>query len=77
MRGGGRLGPPSISWVSGGEARAAINVSLTPLVDQDSMDPEFIKTMNAIGEGVPKDIKKASDDVTFERKSKDKLKLYK
>ncbi len=45
--------------------------------DQDSMDPEFIKTMNAIGEGIPTDVKAATDDNTFERQNKDKLKLYK
>lgn len=44
--------------------------------DQESMDPEFIKKMNAIAEGVPKDIKAATDDATFERKNKEKLKLY-
>ena len=40
------------------------------------MDPEFVKTMNAIGDGIPKDIQPATDDVTFERKSRDLVKLY-
>ena len=37
---------------------------------------EFVKQMNAIGEGTPRDIRDATDDTTFERKSKDLLKLY-
>lgn len=40
------------------------------------MNPEFIKTMNAIAEGTPKDITDATDDTTFERVSKEKVKLY-
>ena len=40
------------------------------------MDPEFVKTMNAIADGTPKDIQLATDDLTFERKSRDLVKLY-
>ena len=40
------------------------------------MNPEFVKTMNAIAEGTPKDIVDATDDTTFERTSRDKVKLY-
>ena len=40
------------------------------------MDAEFVKTMNAIAEGTPKDITDATDDTTFERTSKDAVKLY-
>jgi len=35
-----------------------------------------VKTMNAAAEGTPRDIQAASDDSTFERKSKDLVKLY-
>ena len=40
------------------------------------MDPEFTKTMNAICEDTPKDIQPPTDDKTFERKSKDLVKLF-
>ena len=40
------------------------------------MIPEFVKTMNAIAEGTPKDIQAATDDLTFERKSPENVKLY-
>lgn len=40
------------------------------------MQAEFVKTMNAIAEGIPKDIQKATDDETFERKSRDLVTLY-
>ena len=40
------------------------------------MHAEFVKTMNAIADGTPKDIKDATDDATFERVSKDSVKLY-
>ena len=40
------------------------------------MNPEFVKTMNAIAEGTPKDINDPTDDTTFERTSKDSVKLY-
>lgn len=40
------------------------------------MIPEFVKKMNSICEGTPRDIKAATDDATFERQSKDKLRLY-
>ena len=44
--------------------------------DEDSMIAEFVITMNAIAEGTPKDIQMATDDVTFERKSPELVKLY-
>ena len=37
---------------------------------------DFVKTMNAIAEGTPKDIQVATDDLTFERKSPESVKLY-
>ena len=40
------------------------------------MNPEFVKKMNAIAEGTPRDITDPTDDTTFERKSKDAVKLY-
>ena len=40
------------------------------------MNDEFVKTMNAIAEGTPKDIKDPTDDTTFERVSKESVKLY-
>ena len=40
------------------------------------MDPEFVKTLNAIAEGTPKDICDPTDDTTFERISRDSVKLY-
>ena len=40
------------------------------------MIAEFVQKMNAIAEGTPRDIRDATDDTTFERKSKDLVKLY-
>ena len=40
------------------------------------MIPEFVKTMNAIADGTPKDITDPTDDTTFERVSKESVKLY-
>ena len=40
------------------------------------MPPEFVRKMNAIAEGTPRDIQSPTDDVTFERKSRDLVKLY-
>ena len=40
------------------------------------MHAEFVKTMNAIAEGTPKEICDATDDATFERKSRDAVTLY-
>ncbi len=40
------------------------------------MSAEFTKTLNAIGEGTTKDIQDPTDDATFERKSRDAVKLY-
>jgi len=44
--------------------------------DEDGMLAEFVKTMNAIADGTPKDIRNATDDNTFERKSRDLVTLY-
>ena len=46
---------------------------------ESSTDPgpaEFIKTMNAIADGTPRDVKGPTDDTTFERKSRELVKLY-
>ena len=40
------------------------------------MPPEFLKMMNAMVDDTSKNIKEPTDDVTFERKSKDVVKLY-
>ena len=40
------------------------------------MSEEFVKTMNLVADGTPRDIGEATDDSTFERKSKDLVKLY-
>ena len=40
------------------------------------MSDEFVKTMNAAADGTPRDIGEATDDSTFERSSKDLVKLY-
>lgn len=40
------------------------------------MTDEFVKTMNSVADGTPRDIEEATDDTTFERKSKDLVKLY-
>ena len=40
------------------------------------MTDEFVKTMNSVADGTPRDIGEATDDTTFERKSKDLVKLY-
>ena len=37
---------------------------------------EFVKKLNAEGEGTPRDIQPATDDTTFERQSRDAVKLY-
>lgn len=37
---------------------------------------DFIKKLNAEGEGTPKDIQEPTDDTTFERQSRDAVKLY-
>lgn len=46
------------------------------IMEETAMHAEFVKTMNAIAEGTPKDIKDATDDDTFERKSRDSVTLY-
>lgn len=45
-------------------------------LDEDDMPDEFLKMMNAICDDTSKDIKAPTDDVTFEKKSKDLVKLY-
>ena len=37
---------------------------------------DFIKKLNFEGEGTPRDIQPATDDTTFERQSRDAVKLY-
>lgn len=44
--------------------------------EEDDMTDEFVKTMNSVADGTPRDIEEATDDSTFERKSKDLVKLY-
>ena len=44
--------------------------------DEDNLQAEFVETMNTIAKGTPKDIQKATDDDTFERKSRDLVALY-
>ena len=60
--------------------RFTLTSSHTPpphtLIDEEDMQAEFVKTMNAIAEGIPKDIQNATDDETFERKSRDLVTLY-
>jgi hypothetical protein len=46
------------------------------VMEEGQMDPEFVKTMNAIADGTPKDICDSTDDTTFERTSRDSVKLY-
>ena len=40
------------------------------------MTPEFMRKMNEIAEGTKGDIQPPTDDTTFERKSRDLVKLY-
>ena len=40
------------------------------------MPGEFIKKMNAVGDGTTRDIQEPTDDLTFERNSRDAVKLY-
>ena len=44
--------------------------------DEESMTPEFLRKMNEIAEGTKGDIQPPTDDTTFERKSRDLVKLY-
>ncbi len=44
--------------------------------DESAMLETFVRKMNDIADGTPKDISDATDDVTFERKSKDLVTLY-
>ena len=41
------------------------------------MPADFIKQMNATAEGTPRDIQKEVDDLTYEKKAKELVKLYK
>lgn len=41
------------------------------------MPADFVKQMNATAEGTPRDIQKEVDDLTFEKKAKELVKLYK
>lgn len=40
------------------------------------MPSDFVRKLNEIGEGTPKDIQAPTDDTTFERQSRDLVKLY-
>ncbi len=40
------------------------------------MPATFIKTLNQVGDGTTKDIQEPTDDATFERQSRDVVKLY-
>ena len=40
------------------------------------MPSEFVRKMNEIADGTPRDIQPPTDDVSFERKSRDLVKLY-
>ena len=53
-----------------------MSLSLLIHTEEDNMTDEFVKTMNSAADGTPRDIKEATDDTTFERKSKDLVKLY-
>ena len=44
--------------------------------DEESMPDEFVRKMNQIADGTPKDIQAPTDDTTFERKSRDLVKLF-
>lgn len=46
------------------------------IAEEDETAGDFSKEMNAIAEGMPQDIKEPTDDTTFERKSRDLVKLY-
>ena len=50
---------------------------LIPLPDDGSEPEEFVREMMKVAEGEKKDIGPSTDDTTFERKSKEQLKLYK
>ena len=52
---------------------------LDDLVDgklPDHQHNEFVRKMNEVAEGTPQDIAEPTDDTTFERKSRDLVKLY-
>ena len=44
--------------------------------EESGMLADFVRKMNDIADGTPKDIGDATDDTTFERKSKDLVTLY-
>jgi hypothetical protein len=50
---------------------------LITLPDDGSEPEEFVREMMKVAEGEKKDIGPSTDDITFERKSKEQLKLYK
>ena len=68
-------------WVSDafwGSFCRVYSSSLTHTDEKDMLQKggEFVKKMNAIADGTPKDITDATDDSTFERKSKELVTLY-
>ena len=69
-----RGGRAEITVISMLHLQSTLNSTI--YTDQDSMTDEFVKTMNAAADGTPRDIQPATDDATFERKSKDLVKLY-
>ena len=53
-----------------------INFMIIDDTDEDCFSPKFARKMNEIAEGIPRDIQPPTDDTTFERKSRDLVKLY-
>eukprot|EP00731_Ephydatia_muelleri_P020263 Em0012g1088a len=47
------------------------------VIEESAMPADFIKLMNATADGTPRDIQKEVDDLTFEKKAKEAVKLYK
>ena len=52
------------------------NLSSITYIDEASMPDEFVRKMTAIADGTTRDIQAPTDDATFERKSRDLVKLY-
>ena len=46
------------------------------LLAEDEMPDDFVRKLNEIGDGTPRDIQAPTDDTTFERQSREKVKLY-
>ena len=44
--------------------------------DEECLTSKFVRKMNKIADGTPSDIQPPTDDTTFERKSRDLVKLY-